>query len=173
MSAPRGNWANVQKALADIPGLYLHDQWQHDAMEKLLTSWYDLPPGAHALAENVLADQFVQLADGTVQKVSLESGEFEPVCEKLEQLKAVLTEGPDANYFLATPLRIDWEKAGGRALAATERLVPTTPFIGGGEFAASNLHVAPRDEAIGYLNDFHAQTKNLPDGATVQLKVVP
>ena len=134
MSAQRGNWANVQKALADIPGLYLHDQWQHDAMEKLLTSWYDLPPGAHALAENVLADQFVQLADGTVQKISLESGEFEPVCEKLEQLKAVLTESPDANYFLATPCA-----SIGRKLAAAPWLRPNAWYPQRPSLAAVSL----------------------------------
>lgn len=173
MIQKRNKSAPKHISLVGIPGLYLHDQQQSGDMGRLLARQYAIASVKHVLGENILAEQFIQLDSDAIFKLSLESGEFEPVCANLEYLRNVLTGSDDANYFLAGSLKLDWEKASGRTLLATERLVPTTPFVGGGAFAASNLHTSLREKAVDYLVDFHAQTKDLPDGSTVQLKVVP
>ena len=52
------------------------------------------------------------------------------------------------------------------------RLIPKTPFILGGEYNVENLFAFDAVKGMRYRADIWKQIRNLPDGASVQLKVI-
>ena len=165
--------SQIIKTLALIPGLFVLDRAHREATQEILREHYKLPEDFTCIAENVLAEQFVAMTDGSILKVSMESGEMEAISGSLCQLQAALTTHEDANYLLANSLARDWEACNKKKLTKDFRLLPIQPFIAGGAFEASNVYAEKRKVAINYLFELYAQIKDLPDGATIALKVVP
>lgn len=153
--------------LLEIFGLYQLDSLQSKEILRILVEKYGVTTDSQCFAENILSEQFIEAPDGVISKLSLESGEIEFVCKSMSELKQAMTNGDDANYFLANSLRKEL------ALKDNIRLLPVTPFITGGPFEAGNLYPVERNKAIDFLVDFHGQTKHLPDGSIFIFEVVP
>lgn len=143
-----------------------------ELMTQLSASGYILSDGIVAFAENVLLDLFFELPGGSVQKLNLESGEWEAVCDQKSDFEKTLV-NQGGNYFTAQTLLDDWEKQQHKKLEEGNRLCPTTPFVLGGEFKAFNLHEVQRVKAIEYLIDVFRQTKDINDGNAVSFVVTP
>lgn len=154
-----------------MPKLFSNDSVDSAVLvHRLIAVGYDLPENSIIVGENILLDQFVKAADGQIGRLTLESGEIEFVCAN-ESLLTAMLEGEDGNYITASSLLDDWQALHQREIEPLHRLVPTLPFILGGEFVAENLHSVDREEAIGYLISVFSQTKELGDGTKVTLKV--
>ena len=69
------------------------------------------------------------------------------------------------------PLARDWQKRNGR-LAQGLRLVPTIPFVAGGEYAIENLHPMNAVAGMRFRGSIAFQIKDLPEGAKIKLKIV-
>lgn len=78
-----------------------------------------------------------------------------------------------ANDRLVTghPIAHHWQSLHG-PLPPGHRLVPIVPFMLGGAFALKNLHLLPDLQGMRLRADLHAQTRDIPDGGTVQFKIV-
>jgi hypothetical protein len=74
--------------------------------------------------------------------------------------------------LLGYPVAHEWQRASG-ALAPGRRLAPRTPFVLGGTFDVANLYSASQVELMRFRGHLATQLRDLPDGATVTLKVVP
>ena len=124
--------------------------------------------GAVYFAEDVFGAQFC-VREHAVCTFDPETGEFETIARDLDEwATAVLDE-----YSLLTgfPLAHEWQTQHGM-LPAGSRLVPKQPFVLGGEFALENLHALDAVKGMKFRADIAVQVRDLPDGASVELKVI-
>ncbi len=119
-------------------------------------------------AEDVFGLQFA-LRDGKVYRFDPESGEVEEKTNGLEEWAGKILE--DYEYETGYPLARAWQERNG-PLMPGKRLVPKIPFMLGGEYEIDNLYALDAVEAVRHRADMWKQMKDLPDGATVRLKVV-
>ena len=66
----------------------------------------------------------------------------------------------------------DTPGAANGALRSGRRLIPRIPFVLGGEFDVSNLYDGDSVAAMLYRGDMAVQLSDLPDGASITLRVV-
>jgi len=140
-------------------------------VRRLIADGYDLTDDAAIVGENILLDLFVKAPDGQISRLTLESGEIEFVCSHESRLAAVV-EGQNGNYLTAGSFLDEWQELHQKEIEPLQRLVPTLPYIFGGEYAAKNLHSVGREDALGYLVGIFIQTKDLSDGTKVTFKIV-
>lgn len=119
-------------------------------------------------AEDVFGEQFA-LSSGSVWRFNPESGAREVIAQDLDEWAGKIL----ADYSVETGFQLahDWQQKNGQ-LAAGQRLIPKTPFILGGEYEVDNLFALDAVKAMRYRADIWKQIRDLPDGATVQLKVL-
>jgi hypothetical protein len=97
-----------------------------------------------------------------------ESGEVTTLAGPLEDWACqILT---DYEFLTGYPIAHEWQQKFG-PLQAGMRLVPKTPFILGGEYTVDNLYALEAVEAMRVRGDLYRQTRHLPDGARVAIKV--
>ena len=155
----------------NIHGLFIHAKDESKVMASIIKKKYKITDLVDCFSENVLCEQFYIDKNSRIMKLNLESGESELVCNDICELEKCLTEGEDANYFLANSLLSEWSFNNKRVLKINERLLPVTPFIAGGLFDSSNLHAVLRQKAVNYLIDFHKQTKDLQEKSKFELQI--
>ncbi|MDA1361623.1 hypothetical protein O1R50_18490 [Glycomyces luteolus] len=74
----------------------------------------------------------------------------------------------DADNLTGAPLGDAWIEQNGPLPLGT-RLAPVVPFFLGGEFEVDHLNPIPEVELMRFRGDVFQQTKDLPDGAQVDL----
>ncbi len=120
-------------------------------------------------AEDAFGNQFA-IADDQIVMFDAETGEVEVVASSLEEwARKVLA---DYDYMTCYPLAHSWQQKNGR-LPRNHRLVAKIPFVAGGEFEVSNLYAAEAAKAMRHRGDLARQIRDLPDGASIEFKVVP
>jgi len=77
----------------------------------------------------------------------------------------------DYKFRTGYPLAHDWQLRNG-VIADGTRLVPKRPFVLGGDFSVDNLYVLDSVRGMRLRADLAAQLRDLPDGATVNYRVV-
>jgi len=125
-------------------------------------------PSDHPFAEDAFGDQFL-VRDGTVVRLEADSGTVSPVSSSLEEffrdaitdLPALLGYDPTAAVALV-----------GGTLEPGKLLLPYPPFILEPGPTARTFRAIPCFEHRVWLADFASQTRGLPDGTEVNLKVV-
>jgi hypothetical protein len=136
--------------------------------------WRDaFPSGNHGwyfFAEDAFACQFAVAPDSdSVSVMDPETGDFEVVAANIDGwARAVLDDFPRLTGY---PLAHEWQAANG-ALRPARRLTPRVPFVLGGAFAVENLYEADTVSALRYRGELAAQIRDLPEGASVRLRVV-
>jgi hypothetical protein len=101
---------------------------------------------------------------------------FNPETAEMSEIASDLEEWADKilnDYSLETgwPLAHDWQEKN-RPLKPFERLIPTIPFVLGGEFRVVNLYAEDAVKSMQFRSDIWRQTKDLPDGAKVKIRTI-
>lgn len=127
----------------------------------------DLAEGHLFFAEDIFGVQF-SVRDDAVWSFDPETGGAEEMASSIEGWAALLL----ADYEMLTgfPLAHEWQEANG-PLPPGSRLVPTVPFVLGGEFSVRNLHLLDAVTGMRLRADIALQIRDLPDGAQVRLHV--
>ena len=119
-------------------------------------------------AEDVFGNQFA-FAEGRIVRFLAETGEQEFMADSFEEwLRTILA---DPEEELSLWLLRAW-RTPGNAVQTGEHLCPKMPFIAGGAYEPENLYVLDRAASMIFKGDFASQTKNVPDGGRIRLKVV-
>jgi hypothetical protein len=124
--------------------------------------------GCLFFAEDIFGVQFCIKSEGIFS--------FEPETGALTFLSASVGEWAEKimlDYDLLTGHKLakSWQEANG-AIASGNRLMPKTPFVLGGEFSRDNLFSLNAVKGMRARADLALQIRDLPDGASVQWKVV-
>lgn len=131
----------------------------------------DLAEGLLFFAEDILQDQFcLSNKQSGVHRFDSETGQTTFMAESVDAWAGVIL----SNYRKETgwPLAHEWQEKNGR-LPLGKRLMPKTPFFLGGEYKIENLWAGNPLEGMRFKADLAMQTRNLPDGAKVKLKIGP
>lgn len=119
-------------------------------------------------AEDVFGEQF-GIRDDEIIRFSPEtcdivrfSGSLEGWAEKILN---------DYDFETGYGLASQWQKLHG-AIPFGYRLLPKTPFFLGGKFEVDNLYLIDSVEAMKFRAEMWRQSKDLPDGTEVELRVV-
>lgn len=110
------------------------------------------------------------VSQDAVVQLDPETGSLSPVAATLgELLEKVRSEPKNTIGLLAFE---KWRQAG-RELRLGQRLAPKIPFVMGGGKEIDDFYAADILERAAFNSHVYEQIKDLPDGATVELKVVP
>lgn len=119
-------------------------------------------------AEDAFGGQFA-IRDGSVATFDPETGEVEVMGSSIEEWASQILD--DHEVLTGWPLADAWQQQNGPLLPG-RRLLPRIPFMLGGEFVVENLYDADAVLSLRYRAEIANQIAELPDGATVQLRVV-
>ena len=128
----------------------------------------DLAADCFFFAEDVFGNQFA-IRQARIVSFEAETGQIEDVADTLEEWADQMME--DYEYLSGYPLAHAWQELNG-SITAGSRLVPKIPFVLGGEFNVDNLHELDAVKGMRWRGDLAIQIRDLPDGASIELKVV-
>ena len=117
-------------------------------------------------AEDAFGDQFC-LDDGEVCSFDSETGNVKYISDTLEGWAKRVLE----NYEVMTgfPLMHEWQLRNGQ-LATGRRLIPSIPFVLGGDYMLENLNAADAVKGMKFRGFLAGKIKDLPDGTQIQLR---
>jgi hypothetical protein len=127
-----------------------------------------LAPQGTFFAQDLFGGQFA-LHSGGVFRFNPETAELQWFADSLEEWAGNLLADPDVET--GWPLARAWQQKFGM-LKPGMRLVPKIPFVLGGEYAIDNLHPLDACEAMKFYAELAIQIADLPEGASVRLRVV-
>ena len=137
--------------------------------QSFTTLYPDLPAGSVAFAEDAFGDQFL-LREDRVWHLTAETGEIAEVAPSVEEFfDALLVDV--AGVLGYEPIRavglVGGELGAGRLISAYP------PFVMDAGEAGRSFRAVDALEVRAALAAFAGQIRDLPDGTTVQIKVVP
>lgn len=122
-------------------------------------------------AEDILQDQFcLSKRPSRVLRFHAETGRTEGVASSLERWADKLLS--DFRTETAWVLAHEWQRQKG-PLPLGKRLMPKTPFFLGGAYDIENLWAGNCLEGMRLKGDLARQTRDLPEGAKVRLRIKP
>lgn len=139
--------------------------WNADSLWKY--EYRDMTDGLLFFGEDIFQDQFCLSTNGIVRFDS-ESGSVEVLSSSLEAWAELVLS--DYSNQTGWKLAHDWQALHG-ALPRGKRLMPKIPFLVGGEYALDNLWAGNSLEGMRFKGDLARQTRGLPDGTKIKLKV--
>jgi hypothetical protein len=141
------------------------EEWNSVALWR--EGYGDLTNGLLFFAEDAFQDQFCLSATGVLRFIA-ETGRTKPLADSIEDWASTLLRdfGTETRWTLASA----WQCAEG-PLAPGKRLMPKAPFFLGGAYSVGNLWAGDAVEGMRFKADLAAQTKDLPDGASVRLVI--
>ena len=119
-------------------------------------------------ADDVFCHQFGIDDSGVVYSLNPESGAISEISSTLEGWSAKVLKRFD--YFSGHSVARKWQESHG-VLKDRERLFPKVPFLLGGRYAVENLFACEDVVGLRYLSDVCEQTKSMPNGTKVILRV--
>jgi len=108
------------------------------------------------------------LSSKRVGQLNSETGEVIEMGNSLNSWASSLLE--DWDYMTGWSVLKKWQDQFGQ-LGIGERLYPKIMFMFGGKYEVSNLYVAQMSEGVDFRADLFLQTKSIPDGTAVNIKV--
>lgn len=119
-------------------------------------------------AEDAFGEQFGAGDDGTVRRLNPETGELVLYAPDVGAwAQRILA---DHRVETGWPLAMEWQEING-PLPAGRRLLPTTPFVLGGEFSLGNLWAGDAVEGMRFRAYLAKSIEDVPDGKRVKLVV--
>jgi hypothetical protein len=156
------------KAIAD----YVISQEGLD-WSKLLQPWgWLLPPTFTLWIVTKFVDCFLVLPDGSVHWLDVSAGQFTKVAASREEFCEKSDDDEQANFWFAMTL-VDDLVANGVTLDPGSCYGFKKPVVLGGGYEVDNVYPASIEEYLWFMGDFHLQIRDVPDGGTVEMKVVP
>jgi hypothetical protein len=141
--------------------------WNAEALWR--NGYEDLAEGLLFFAEDILQDQFCLSKKRTaVYRFHAETGETSFIAASIEGWAGAILS--DYRTQTCWPLVHEWQEKNGR-LPLGKRLMPKTPFFLGGEYKLENLWAGNPLEGMRLKAGIAMQTRNLPEGAKVRLKI--
>lgn len=132
--------------------------------------WSDLLPGpVQILGANLFADVFLSDAAGAIHQLDIGAGGISEIAGSLEEFRLRCIE--DEELWLLRPLIQHCRDAG---------LIPgpnecyaykVMPMFKEGSYDPSNIEVRPVKSWLSFAGTLYRETRALPDGATVELRV--
>lgn len=118
-------------------------------------------------AENIIGEQF-GVKGKKIYLFEPETGEFELVAKNIEGwADLILKEAEDRTLW---PLARAWQDDNDE-LPDGKRLMPTIPFVTGGEYDPSNLFAAPDYERMRFGGQLATQIAGVPNGAKIKFTI--
>lgn len=137
------------------------------AMLSHISGYEDAVP----FAADVFGDFWIVTTSGTVRKVQTETLAVDPDDDRsdLNDWARAVLDDPDTEagerYAFA------WQEKHG-SIHAGHRLSPSIPFVLGGSYSLDQVHAIHLAELYSFRTDFALQTRDLPDGARVEIDFV-
>jgi hypothetical protein len=156
---------HVLPDIADPPERGLYD-WNEATLWR--ADYEGMAQAAVFFAEDAFGTQFC-VQDGVIATFNPETGAFERMAQDADEWAAKIL--GDYAFWSGHPVARAWQAQHG-SLPIGSRLVPTTPFVLGGNYDVANLHAIDSVEGMRYRASIAVQIRDLPDGATIALKVV-
>ena len=139
-------------------------------MGRILSCWAPLiPDGATVWLANQFGEPFLVSEDGSVHHFDPEGGAVEQVAESRDDFISLLGQEDNANQWFLIPL-VEEARAAGMTLGPGQCYGFAQPTVLGGDYALSNVRVKTMDEYFAFLADLHAQIRDVPDGAQVEIE---
>jgi len=136
---------------------------------QLLGCWSSLPRSATIWLANQFGEPFLVYEDGSVHHFDPQAGEVEQVAQSRDEFASLLDQIDNANQWLLIPL-VEAAREAGLTLRPGQCYGFAQPTVLGGEYAVSNVRVKTMGEYFAFLADLHAQIRDLPDGAEVEIQ---
>ena len=122
-------------------------------------------------AEDALQDQFcLSIKESGVFRFRAETGRTALMGDSIEDWAGVILSNDRSET--RWPFVHDWQLKNG-PLPVGKRLLPKIPFFLGGEYKIENFWAGNPLEGMRLKGDLAVQTRHLPDGAKVKLKIAP
>jgi hypothetical protein len=139
---------------------------------RMLEFWRWLIPESHRpLFATALGDLFLAAPDGSVWWLDMGDGAFQAVADSEDEFRQAITD-PDNNSLWFGAVLVDRLQAVGKVLKPGEcycyKLLPML----GGEYEPGNFLVYDVVKHFRVWGPIHEQLHNLPDGTTVEFKIV-
>jgi hypothetical protein len=131
------------------------------------SAYRKLADGLFAFAEDAFGNQFCYERRRIV-RLQAETGDRETMADRLEEWAQAILSDPDKELGLW--LLREWRSAG-NTVQPGQHLCPKLPFVTGGPFETSNLHVIDRHESMVFKGDFAWQIRNVPTGAKIRMTI--
>ena len=149
------------------PATYFLPAASHDVD---LRPWADmLPEAPRILRVTLFAEIVVADRDGAVHLLEAAAGMIERIAETEEEFWRRIR--LDEDGWQLRPL-VDRCREAGKLLREGECYAFTTLPLFGGEYVVENVWTCPWREWFAFTGEIHVQTKDLPEGARIRIKVV-
>jgi len=139
--------------------------WNSDSLWR--GGYKDLAHGLLFFAEDVFQDQFCLSSQG-IMRFCAQTGTTEFMAGSMEKWADRILS--DSSAETGWQLARDWQALHG-PLPRGKRLMPKMPFIFGGEYSLDNLWAGDPLEGMRFKADLAMQTRGLPDGTKIRLRV--
>jgi len=140
--------------------------------EDLLGEWrWLIGPDLQPIVATVMGDVFLKSGDGCVSLLRTDIGELSRVAGSVEDLRNSMKDNALVqDWFMLNLLQklIDT----GAVRRANQVFGFVIPPVLGGEYSKENIRAVSLPDYLNFTGDVAQQIADLPDGATVQLKVV-
>jgi hypothetical protein len=125
--------------------------------------------GALFFAEDLFGGQFC-IRDGEVWTFEPETGAFEQMSPTIGDWGLEIL--ADSDLRTGRPLADEW-RTKEHALQTGRRLLPKRPFVLEGKYEIDNLYSIGDVEGMRFRASIANQIRDVPDGSTVEIKLVP
>lgn len=141
-----------------------------DVAKADLGGWVDLLPRHYTiLSANCFADVFLADAKGAVHMLEVAAASISRIAGSEDEFRRRCLD--DEEGWLLR-LLVDQCRAAGMSLSTGQCYAFTTlPFLGG-TYEASNIWICSWREWLDYTASVYSQTKGLPDGSKVSIRLV-
>ena len=150
---------------------YLLDSEGIDWTRSLATWRWLLPAEFTVWLANRFGELFLVVPDGSVYMLEVGAGTLTKLAESRDDFCTKIDDGNNANEWLMIPM-VDRMIATGFALQSGQCYGFKISPVLGGEYDVENCAPITVWDYLGAHGTIHEQIQNLPDGATVELKVV-
>lgn len=158
-------------------GLHVRGACTAPIWHSLRAAWHG-PDAVHRLfpvvtpedvpfGQDALGDQFV-VRDGSVWKLNAEFGELAPLNMTLPEFDAAIRSDP-AHVLLLGPLHQFLAQGG--TLEPGQLLSVMPPFVFQESAGSVSYRAVPMRDRIQFLSELARQLRDVPDGATVRLRI--
>jgi hypothetical protein len=128
----------------------------------------DMVDGHVFFAMDAFGGQFA-LNNGRVHAFDIETGASTPVADDVSDWARLVLE--DYDYLTGHSPAHEWQARHG-GLPPRQRLFPTRPFVMGGDYSVENLVAFDMVKGLQGRGQLARQLRDVPDGASVELRLV-
>ena len=133
--------------------------------------WVGIDP-QEIVIENEFGNLIVKDFSDRFWRLCPEDVYCEVVAESIEEYNALIKNEKFLEDWFMSAMVLEAEKTLGK-LEPGYKYHMVIPGALGGEYGGSNVKVAPLLELVRFSGDLGKQIENLPDGAKIELRVVP